>query len=149
MKRDLKAKTGGEEQNQAKAKSGVKKEDIGAKQNQAKAKGGEKKEGIGDTGVKDCEKQQNQAKAKGGVKNGCKGPVITNKKENSGKNSDTEEEEETTQVIQDQVQVQARRRYADLESTSKYLDETDNGAGYQDDDSRGRQVPGRDDRDDR
>ena len=53
-KRDLKAKTGGEEKNQAKAKSSIKKEDIGAKQKQAKAKGSDKKEGISDTGIKDC-----------------------------------------------------------------------------------------------
>ena len=69
-------------------------------------------------------------------------------KETSSQNSDTEEEEEINQVIQDQVQVQARRRYADLESTSKYLDKADSGAGYQDDEGRGRQVPGRDDGDD-
>ena len=71
--------------------------------------------------------------------------AITKKKENPGKSGDTEEEEEANQVIQDQVQEQARRRYAYLESTSKYLDETDNGAGYQEDEGRGRQVPGRDD----
>ena len=51
VKRDFKAETGGEEQNEAKAKSGVKKEDNG------------------DTGVKDGEKQQNQAKAKDDIKN--------------------------------------------------------------------------------
>ena len=44
-----------------------------------------------------------------------------------------------------QVQVQARRRYADLETTRKYLDETDIGAGYQSDAGR---VPGRDNRND-
>ena len=33
-------------------------------------------------------------------------------------------------------------------SKSKYLDDTDIGAGYQDDEGRGRQVPGRDERDD-
>ena len=46
------------------------------------------------------------------------------------------------------MQGHARRRYADLESMSKYLDETDIGAGYQDDEGRGRQVPDRDDWDD-
>ena len=75
------------------------------KQNQAKAKGGVKKEDIDDTGVKDGEEQQNQATR---IDNGCKGPVITNKKENPGKNGDTKEEEENNQVIWDQVQVQAR-----------------------------------------
>ena len=47
------------------------------------------------------------------------------------------------------MQEQARRRGAELENTSKYLDETNNGAGYQDDEGRGRQVPGQDDWDDR
>ena len=68
-------------------------------------------------------------------------------------------EQETNQVTWDhvwpgtrdsqrwkRVQGQARRRYADLKTTSKYLDETDIGPGYQGD--AGRQVPGRDDRHD-
>ena len=46
------------------------------------------------------------------------------------------------------VQVQDRNRYTTLETPSKYLDETDIGAGYQDDAGRGRQVSGRDDQDD-
>ena len=132
---------------------------------QAKAKGGVRNEGIGDSQLENKQRGaiterplRHRVKTKGKeeatrIAKGCKGPVITKKrgkkkKENSGKNSDTEEEEEINQVIQDQVQVQARRRYADLESTSKYLGETDNGAGYQDNKGRGQQVPGRDDWDD-
>ena len=48
------------------------------------------------------------------------------------------------------VQVQARRRYADLESTmstSKYLDDIDIGAGYQDGKAGGRHLQGRDNQD--
>ena len=48
------------------------------------------------------------------------------------------------------VQVQVRRRYADLESTvstSKYLDNTDIGAGYQNDKGRGQHVHGWDKQD--
>ena len=42
------------------------------------------------------------------------------------------------------VQVQARRRYGELERPSKYLDETDIGAGNIDEEGRGREVPGQD-----
>ena len=130
---------------------------------QAKAKGGAKNKGICNSQKGDKQREaiterppRHRVKTKGkeeatSIVKGCKGPVITNrrgkkKKENSSKNSDTEQEEEINQVIQDQVEVQARR-YADLESMSKYLDEIDIGAGYHDNEGRGRQVPGRDDGD--
>ena len=80
MKRGLKAVTWGQGQTEAKAKSGVKKEDIGIKdgekqQNQAKAKDGIKKEGmVEDEGSGG---KQNQAKTNGAIKNediGAKNP---------------------------------------------------------------------------
>ena len=108
------------------------------------AKGDVKSESIGNSQLEDKQREaitkrppRHRGKTKGreeatsNVK-WCKGPVITyrrgKKKKNSNKNSDTEAEEE---ISQDQVQVQARIRYANL-----------------DDEGRGRQVPGRDDRED-
>ena len=41
-------------------------------------------------------------------------------------------------------QVQARRSYGEVERPSRYLDETDIGAGYQDGEGRGREVRGHD-----
>ena len=76
VKRDFKDETEGEEQNEAKAKTGDKKEDIcdngvkdcGKQQNRAKAKGGVKKEETDKIGVKDPGEQQKRAKAKDAAK---------------------------------------------------------------------------------